>query len=251
MSLLYYLFIAVVLFIASALQSAIGFAFALLATPLLVFAGMPLTNTVALISTCSLLQSGFGLLKLREFVPWRLSLWATAVRVASLVVGIYLLKKLSTSGAAQIRLVLGCIICGMVFLQLLLRPEPKKSRHWLWGLLAFGGSGVFSGLSGMGGPPMVIWVMAHDWCNEKSRAFLFSVFVMAIPIQLGMLYLSFASSTSRSLLLALIMTPIVYCGTALGLKIGARFSKEKLRFLVYATLLLIGLGAIMPSLLKQ
>ena len=32
------------------------------------------------------------------------------------------------------------------------------------------------GLCGMGGPVMVLWVLAHDWPMNKARAFLFFLF---------------------------------------------------------------------------
>jgi hypothetical protein len=33
-----------------------------------------------------------------------------------------------------------------------------------------------AGICGMGGPPLVLWAMAHDWPADKVRAFLFACF---------------------------------------------------------------------------
>jgi len=80
--------------------------------------------------------------------------------------------------------VIGGILCLLVAIQYLWRQHPVKAMHWGWGGLAFIGSGLLAGLCGMGGPPLVIWSMAHDWPAEKTRGFLFAVFATSIPTKL-------------------------------------------------------------------
>lgn len=63
-------------------QSAVGFGYALFATPLLMLIGIPLPNVIALVATCSMSQAIIGARKLHASVPWRLSLTATVVRLA-------------------------------------------------------------------------------------------------------------------------------------------------------------------------
>ena len=50
-------------------------------------------------------------------------------------------------------------------------------------LLAGMASGYMAGAFGMGGPPLVLWTMAHDWPAKKSRAFLWSNYLVFMPIQ--------------------------------------------------------------------
>ena len=53
--------------------------------------------------------------------------------------------------------------------------------------LTFTGSGVLAGLCGMGGPPLVLWAMAHDWPTQRIRGFLFAPGASAIiPVLRGM-----------------------------------------------------------------
>ncbi len=77
----------VILTLASMLQSVVGFGYALFATPLLVWIGLPLPSVITLVATCSMLQAMAGVRNLRAAVPWRLSLTATGVRLAGLPIG--------------------------------------------------------------------------------------------------------------------------------------------------------------------
>ncbi len=251
MEIYHYILIGLIVFLAGMLQSAIGFGYALFATPLLVLTGIPLPSVITLVATCSLFQSLFGVIELRHHVPWRLSLTATMIRALFLIIGILLLKILVGLSTLHIRMAIGFILCALVAMQLLLRPAPHPKLHWAWGGLAFVSSGLLSGLCGMGGPPLVIWVMAHDWSNPKSRAFLFATFTVAIPIQLLLLGINFGRSIIESFVLAVLLTPLVYLGSALGLAIGNRISKEHLRWLAYAVLLIVAVSAVLPPFLNQ
>jgi uncharacterized membrane protein YfcA len=246
-----YILLGLIISLASALQSAIGFGYALFATPLLVWIGIPLPSVITLVSTCSLFQSLFGVIDLRHHVPWRLSLIATPMRIVGLIIGILMLRVLVGLSIMHIRMVIGCVLCAMIILQLLYHPAPRQHLHWAWGGLAFTGSGVLSGLCGMGGPPLVFWVMAHDWGSHKSRAFLFATFTAGIPVQLILLGISFGKSIVENFVLALLLTPIVYIGSMLGLAIGNRISKNLLRRLVYALLLFIAVSAIVTPFLSR
>lgn len=69
--------IGVVLLIAAVGQSAVGFGFALFATPALVWLGVDLPHAIALVSTCSMIQSAMGARELRASVPAAWALWKT------------------------------------------------------------------------------------------------------------------------------------------------------------------------------
>lgn len=243
-----FVIMAIIIFLAVTLQSIIGFGFALFATPLLVLAGFPLPSTVVLVSTCSLLQSLIGAYRLREEIPWRKALTATLIRSLCVICGIFLLKRLVSTHTEQIRLVIGLILCGLVVLQTLCRPKPAANLHWGWGGLAFASSGLLSGLCGMGGPPLVIWLMAQDWTTKQNRGFLFAVFATAIPLQIVLMSLSFGKTILQSVLLGFIMLPLIYLGSCVGLPLGNRLNKEHMRSFAYAILLIIGISAVAPAL---
>ena len=98
----------------------------------------------------------------------------------------------------------------------------------------------------MGGPPLVLWVMAHDWTTEKTRGFLFASFMCLVPVQLALLYLSFGQDSLRGALMGLALSPAVLAGSLAGLRVGGRFSKLLLRRLAFALLMAIALNAMYP-----
>ena len=109
-----------------------------------------------------------GARKLRAAVPWRLALTATAFRLASLIVGLFVLKKLVVLSPEYIKMVVGGILCVVVVFQFLWRVQPAEAVHWFWGGLAFIASGLLAGVCGMGGPPLVLWALAHKWSAERT-----------------------------------------------------------------------------------
>lgn len=219
----------VIICLAGVAQSAVGFGYALFATPLLVWIGMPLPDVITLVATCSLMQAIIGAWTLHAAIPWRLSLTATAIRLASLIIGLLLLKRLAGLNMDHIRAVIGGILCLLVAIQFLWRPHPVKAMHWGWGGFAFLGSGLLAGLCGMGGPPLVIWSMAHYWSTEKTRGFLFAVFATSIPVQIVLLSLTFGTSILWNAAIGVACMPLVYLGSVIGLPIGNRMAKDKLR----------------------
>jgi uncharacterized membrane protein YfcA len=241
----------VIICLAGMAQSAVGFGYALFATPLLIWIGIPLPSVITLVATCSTLQAIIGARKLHATVPWRLSLTATAIRLASVIIGLFLLKRLVVLNTGHIRLVIGCILCLLVAIQFLWRPQPVKTMHWGWGGLAFIGSGLLAGVCGMGGPPLVLWSMAHDWSTQKTRGFLFAVFATSIPGQIVLLSLTFGTAILWNVAMGIAFLPLVYLGTVLGLPIGNRMTKDKLRRIANAILLIIGVSAVVPAFLAQ
>lgn len=240
-----------VICLAGMAQSALGFGYALLATPLLVWIGLPLPSVIALVAVCSMFQSTLGAWKLRAAVPWRLALTSTAARFSGVVAGMFLLKRLVGLSADQVRMAVGLVLCLVVAVQFLWRPRPRERMHWGWAALAFLASGLLAGVSGMGGPPLVLWSMAHDWPARKSRGFLFAVFATSIPLQIALLSLTFGASILRDAALGVACLPLVYAGAAVGLPFGNRMSRDRLRTAAYAILFAIGLSAVVPPLLAR
>jgi uncharacterized membrane protein YfcA len=241
---------AAIIFLSCTAQSAVGFGFALFAVPPLLWIGMPLPSAIALVSTCSMLQAVLGAHHLREDVPWKLTFIAVAVRLVSLLGGIFLLTKLAGFDKQTIRTVIGGILCLLTFVQIIWRPKPMEHLHWTWGGLAFAASGLLAGVCGMGGPPLVLWVMAHNWSAQKTRGFLFAGFAISIPVQIIILRLTFGPDILRSVLLGIAFLPIVWAGAKIGLPLGNRMGKDRLRQIAYAILLILGISALVPALLQ-
>lgn len=234
--------------LAGAAQSIVGFGYALFATPLLLWLGWPLQGVITLVATCSLLQSLMGIRALQSTLPWRETFVASTVRFLGLLIGLALLKQLSLLPPNQIRAIVGGLVCTLVVVQAVWRPRQGGGTRWGWGGTAFLSSGVLAGLCGMGAPPLVLWSMSKDWSANRTRAFLFAVFATSIPIQLVMLGLTFGTDILWNALAALAFLPLIYGGAVIGLPIGAKIAKPKLRALAYAMLLVIGVSSAAPEI---
>jgi len=235
-----------IVFVSAIAQSTVGFGYALFSAPLLLLIGIPLPNIIVLIGSCSLFQSILGTWKMREFVPWKLTLTSSIIRIASLLLGVFLLKQLVLFSNQHIRCVIGLVICLIVISQFFFKAQPKAKVHWGWASLAFIGSGVMAGVVGMGGPALVLWSMSQNWDAKKIRAFLFSAFATSIPVQILIFYLSFGSEILRSAVLAMILIPVIWLGTYIGLPLGNKMDKDKLKLIAYSILLILGLSSIIP-----
>ena len=237
----------IIIFLGGMVQSIIGFGYALFATPLLLWLGIPLQDVIVLVSTSSMIQACTGVMKLRDEVPWRLSIKATVIRLLSLGLGLFFLKKLVGGSLTYVKIVIGGMLTLLVLVQLLYRPAPVKTTHPRWDLLAFIASGVIGGTCGMGGPPLVLWATAHDWSSEEVRGFLFAVFMTSIPVQLLLMGFTFGFSILLNVVWGIVCLPLIYLGTSLALPIGTRLGIEKLRLLTYIVLLVIGVSSMIAG----
>ncbi len=237
---------ALILFLGALMQGAIAFGISLFATPLLLMIGIPLPTVLAAMSVATALQSAGGAHGLRHAVPWRRVALALPYRLAGLLAGLWALRHLADASPAAIRFWVGLALLALTLLKIAWRPRPRPRLHPAWDAAALLASGFCAGLISMGGPALVLWVMAHDWDARSTRGFLFASFLCLVPVQLALLYRSFGAPVLHGLALSAMLSPAILAGSVIGLRIGNRFSKPLLLRLVYAALILIALNAMAP-----
>jgi uncharacterized protein len=167
---------------ASVLRGFTGFGFGLSAVPLLTLA-LPPTKVVPFVTV---LQVLVGLVGLRE--AWRLTDWRAVLGLApglvlGVPVGVLVLTAVPANG---VRLVIGLLIAASVVVlgcRVQLPPRPSRAVTVAAGLV----SGVMNGLGSMGGPPVIVYLMALSREAAVVRAssivyFLFSAVVTTIPM---------------------------------------------------------------------
>ena len=240
---------AVALFAAGLLQSAVGFGFALLATPLLVWLGVPLPVAVSVVAGSVMVQSGVSAHHLRREIPWRPVLASTAVRVPATVAGIFVLVWLAGLSMGAIKFAVGSALLVVLALLWGCRVTPRERVPAVWSGVAFAASGFVAGVCGMGGPPLVLWVMAHNWSSERTRAFLFAVYLLCCPFYIALLAWKFGAVALRLAGLGVLLGAVVWVGTLLGLAAGRRLPKSRLRSLAYLLLSAIALASMLPQVL--
>ncbi len=238
-----------ILFVAAAVQSAIGFAFNLLAVPLLILSGLTLAQAVALTAVPILVQLLVTSRSLRDAIVWRDVLPAAAIRYATLPIGISLLYSVTRLPSDTVRQIVGGILLVILLSGRFARIVPRERLGWHWDLLAFGLSGIMLGMVSMGGPPVVLWLTAHDWSARRSRAFMAALFLLAAPVQIGLLYRKLGDPILPWLGWGLAATPLVILAATVGNRIGERFDPVSLRHTVRAFLFLTALVAIVSPFL--
>lgn len=230
---------------AAFLQSTVGFAAALFGLPLLLWAGNDLMTAQVLVISAMLPQNIFAVYKLRKSIDYREVVWPAILRISGLPIGIAGLAVVMTWSAAAVQQMVGCIILSAVAMQALIGIEWKSAKRWYWLVITFGGSGILQGLSGMSGPPMVLWVHGQRYAADRARAFLFAMYISNFLPQVLLLSFKFGPDVWRSVLLAAMSLPVVLLSASLGLRLGSWLGDRWLRPITYAFLVCLALSNIL------
>ncbi|MCC9643489.1 TSUP family transporter [Rhodopirellula sp. JC740] len=225
-------------------QAAAGFAAGLLIVPLLLWAGytIPEAQTSLLVATVP--QNIWGVISFRDSLEGKRLIAPGAARLLFLPVGVLTLQWMESFSVMTLRQVVGAAVLLATIANLFFRPTPRKSVAAFWGFLAFPLSGFMQGLVGMGGPPMVLWVQAHDWDTRRSRGFLFSMYLISLAPGIAVLVWFFGARVIPPALIAGAAIPILLVVTWAGLRVGTALGTERLRRVTMALLLLMGLAGL-------
>jgi len=232
------------------IQSTVGFAFSLFSNSLLLMAGLALPETVML----SLLGSAFQRLlmtsSLRQHVAWREILPLSAVSLLTLPLGVSLLWLCSKQSLAFAKICLGSLLLVVLLVQWFAKVPPRERVARGWGWLAAASSGVLGGFANIGGPPLVLWIHAHDWAAEKIRVSLPAMTMVLVPVQLVLMLGTFGTAVLPSARQALVVAPAIVVGTGVGLTVGKRLSQAQLRTVAFVLLLVTCLACILEPVLR-
>jgi hypothetical protein len=233
--------LALVLIVGSVLQGAVGFAAGLLGIPLLLWLDWSLAESQVIVITSTAVQNSWGLYRYRNTLDKQEILFPAFLRLAFIPLGIFCLRGLQQLPPDQIKQFVGGVLLLITFGLLKFHPRAQNSVPRIWTWTIFPLSGLMQGMLGMGGPAMVLWVQMHDWSTQRSRAFLFAIYLISLPFSLTFLYASFGREILTALLTTLTMLPLVIAATGAGLWLGTRIGRRRMRRLTMWILLLIAL----------
>ncbi len=238
--------IAIAVALGAFIQGSVGFAFGLFAIPCVVLCGLPLEQAISLVLTLVLVQTATAAWRYRSDIPWPDVWLLTVYRLVTIPLGVWLLAILKQRCAPdRIKQFVGCMIFVALAFQLSARRSPGLRRHaGLWGAVAGMTSGLFAGLVGMGGPPLVLWLNAHDWSTQRVRSLLAILFLLMVPWQLTIVYLRFGDPILRVMVLALVYMPVVAISGWLGNLCGDRVPRSRLKVISYVLLVWIAVFSI-------
>ncbi len=235
----------VILLFGSFVQGAIGFALGMIAVPLLVDAGFSLSEAVALTTLSIGIQVMFGAWQMRDHIPWPDVKVAAIVRYATVPIGILLLLVAEDVNGVDVKPLVGIGVLIGVVIRLIAPRQMKRDLPLPLSVIAFAISGILQGLVAMGGPPLVLWMTTRDFGARQARAFTMTLFLLNAPIQVLLLLFLSHSMSVNLILIALLLSPLIYLGTTIGVLLGNRFDKQLLNRLALAVLIVIALNAIL------
>jgi uncharacterized membrane protein YfcA len=93
--------------------------------------------------------------------------------------------------------------------------------------------------------------MAHDWGARKTRAFMAALFLLAAPVQVGLLWWKLGEEVAAAFLWGLGMTPLVVAGSLLGIRLGNRLDRVRLRRVILIFLLFTAILSLMSPWLNR
>ncbi|QQE13664.1 sulfite exporter TauE/SafE family protein [Planctomycetota bacterium] len=236
--------IALALFGGCVLQSAVGFGMGMFAIPIMYFAGVELSDGVCLAVGIQTVQLSYSIWTHPGEVTWRETLPLLYIRLFFIPIGAVMLFFLQNYEPGLIKQVIGYVLLAALLVQFTFRPKPRESLGGGWTFLAGSTSGIMGGLVGMAGPPIVLWVHAHDWGAKKSRVFLWVNFLQNAPIIMAAYLLSFGVGAMWSFGLGVAMFAVGLPATKVGHWLGGKLSKRKLKFWAFGLLIVIALTSI-------
>lgn len=247
-----YFLAGIIIFCCSYIQTVAGFSYALFAVPLLMLIGFDLPAAVILSFPGSFITRLLVVHHCREHIEWK-PLWAMLpFCLGGLVIGISGLKHLSSLPPESVRQYVGTLILLTVCMRSCVKIKPRDSIPLFWGFLAAFFSGILGGVANIGGPPLVLWLVAHKWSVARTRSLIPAFTLMMIPLQLSLLWIVFGS---KMLLLNIsigsIFLPLIILAAFIGNYSSQKLSADKLRTIIFILLIIIGVSYLVYPFLKN
>ncbi len=223
--------------LAALIQSGIGFGFSLVAVPLLLKTDLTMPETVALTIMASMVQRLMLVRSLRDEAHIRKNAPYMLAAIMGIPLGVWCLQLISGESKECIRQGVGALILLMIVVQYSIRIQPRAVVSRSWGMGACFLSGYLGGLANVGGPPLVLWILAHQWNTRRIRVTPAVISLSFVPLQCGLLWFFNGSSIILAMAIGLGLFPAMWLGHKGGLWIGNKFNVKILRFVIVGMLI--------------
>ena len=226
-------------FVAAVLQAANGFGFAVLAVPLFLLFAEP-GPAIQLVVIVTLALSAVVLPGMRDAVDRPLLLRLGLGAAVGLPLG---LAGFGYADPVAVRAVIGVTILAFagVIVATRWRRQPvalamRPSRDLAAGVV----SGIATALTGMSGPPVLIYLMLAGAAPRVVRATLFAFFAACYAVTLAA-FIATVGVPRATWLGAASLVPFVWIGGAIGRHVGDRLGVEAATVLALVVLIATGL----------
>jgi uncharacterized membrane protein YfcA len=154
-------------------QGFTGFGSALIMLPLLTML-LGVKTVVPLVILLGLCINVILLPQVFRYVDWKRIITLLTANVPGILVGVYILKTMSTG---FLEMVIGVLLVAFPsYLMSRGVPQREVARGWVWpvGFL----SGVLGGSVGAGGPPVIIYTAMQPWGKHAIKSTLVGFFLL-------------------------------------------------------------------------
>jgi len=236
--------IGIVIFLASVLQGIFGFAFMLIAMPLVSFI-LDIRTTVPLLALVSFSVSliyWFLVLRLPRSEPFHYK------KIMPLFAGASLGIPIGVSFLIQfderlIKLILGIVLILYSIYSLFYKRIIVRLPDWTGYIFGFF-SGLMGGAFNIGGPPVVFYISTKEWSKIDIISSLSLFYVVAST--LIMLFHIWAGNITGDIVVTFLeILPAEFIGMLLGTSLFRRISEDKYRKGIFALLIVMGMMLMM------
>lgn len=230
-----YVLLLLICIMGSAVQSSIGFGFAILAIPLFSLI-LPIKYGIVVLAVSAMILSVHILLRMELKIKWKLVLPIITCITVGQYIGTNLLLSLDIIILKNILGVILVVISIFMFFSFnRFKIRINISKTVFFGTL----SGLLGGMLGISGPPLVVYYLsALDNKQEYQSSMQTTLLLMSIFTLV--LHGFYGNINSRVLTFSLFGITGVFIGSTIGLFIFKRVKKESLGKPVYAFIFLMG-----------
>lgn len=206
----------------------------------------PIALVATLVSLVTLVNSGVALRGRLHHIDRRAAVAVLLGALPSIAVGLLLLDYLSSTASNLLQMLLGMAIAysGIVFA---LRPTRLAARSpdssfFISGLA----SGLFGGLFGMAGPPVIFHFYRQPFELVAVRSMLLLVFAFTAATRT--IFVAYEGMlTTEVWLVAAVTLPLVALSTVLGRRYPPPWSAPTMRRIAFSVLIFIGVGLFLSA----
>ncbi|MBS4223566.1 sulfite exporter TauE/SafE family protein [Lederbergia citrea] len=228
-----YVVFAIIILMASILQTSTGFGFSIMATPFLLLLFIP-QDAIQINLILSLIISMALIRKIRKDVEWGMLRRFILGSIFGLPVGLWIFLSVNLN---MLKLGVSLLILFLTLLLILnVRVRQENGRD----LLVGGFSGILTASIGMPGPPLLLYFSGTDAEKEKLRSttLAFYLFIYFVSLSIRII---FAGTTAKAWTSSALALPLVIVGLYFGQLLFHHINQKNFRTFTYVILIFTGI----------
>jgi hypothetical protein len=103
---------------------------------------------------------------------------------------------------------------------------------------------------GMGGPSLVLYASAHDWGPGRFRAFLWSQFLLGLPVAIAVLLWGVGMHLAKWVGFGLLLSPVLWQGVKWATVRSSDWPRERLAAVVTVLLYCVAVASLLSPVLR-